>query len=92
MYPVIQAQSPQRTGGQIKSWKQLQEKELGNDEANDIDMDFVEALEYGMPPCGGIGMGIDRLVMFLTEQVSIREVLLFPHMRNNKQIKLKRAH
>ena len=61
---------------------QLRERELGNDEANEIDMDFVEALEYGMPPCGGVGMGIDRLVMFLTEQVSIREVLLFPHMRN----------
>ena len=61
---------------------QLKERELGNDEANEIDMDFVEALEYGMPPCGGVGMGIDRLVMFLTEQVSIREVLLFPHMRD----------
>ena len=61
---------------------QLRERELGNDEANEFDMDFVEALEYGMPPCGGVGMGIDRLVMFLTEQVSIREVLLFPHMRD----------
>ena len=61
---------------------QLKERELGNDEANEIDRDFVEALEYGMPPCGGVGMGIDRLVMFLTEQVSIREVLLFPHMRD----------
>ena len=61
---------------------QLKERELGNDEANEIDMDFVEALEYGMPPCGGVGMGIDRLVMFLTEQISIREVLLFPHMRD----------
>ena len=61
---------------------QLRERELGNDEANEIDIDFVEALEYGMPPCGGVGMGIDRLVMFLTEQVSIREVLLFPHMRD----------
>ena len=63
---------------------QLKEREAGNDEANEMDVDFVEALEYGMPPCGGVGMGIDRLVMFLTEQVSIREVLLFPHMRNNK--------
>jgi lysyl-tRNA synthetase class 2 len=61
---------------------QLKERELGNDEANEIDIDFVEALEYGMPPCGGVGMGIDRLVMLLTEQVSIREVLLFPHMRD----------
>ena len=62
--------------------EQLKERELGNDEANEIDRDFVESLEYGMPPCGGVGMGIDRLVMFLTEQVSIREVLLFPHMRD----------
>ena len=61
---------------------QLKERESGNDEANEMDVDFVEALEYGMPPCGGVGMGIDRLVMFLTEQVSIRKVLLFPHMKD----------
>ena len=61
---------------------QLAEREAGNDEANEIDQDFVEALEYGMPPCGGIGMGIDRLVMLFTEQSSIREVLLFPQMKN----------
>ena len=61
---------------------QIKEKELGNDEANEIDRDFVESLEYGMAPCGGVGMGIDRLVMFLTEQTSIREVLLFPHMKD----------
>ena len=62
--------------------EQLKERDAGNDEANEMDVDFVESLEYGMPPCGGVGMGIDRLVMFLTEQVSIREVLLFPHMRD----------
>ncbi len=61
---------------------QLAERNAGNDEANDMDTDFVEALEYGMPPCGGVGMGIDRLVMFLTEQTSIREVLLFPCMKD----------
>ena len=60
---------------------QLKERELGNDEANDIDMDFVEALEYGMPPAGGIGYGIDRLCMLFTEAESIRDVILFPTMK-----------
>ena len=60
---------------------QIKERELGNDEANDIDMDFIESLEYGMPPAGGIGYGIDRLIMLFTEQDSIRDVLLFPTMK-----------
>ena len=63
---------------------QLKERELGNEEANDIDYDFVEALEYGMPPAGGIGYGIDRLCMLMTGSPSIRDVLLFPHMKNKK--------
>ena len=62
--------------------EQLKEKDLGNEEANDIDMDFVEALEYGMPPAGGIGYGIDRLCMLFLEQESIRDVLLFPTMKD----------
>lgn len=61
--------------------EQLKEKDLGNEEANDIDMDFIEALEYGMPPAGGIGYGIDRLCMLFLEQDSIRDVLLFPTMK-----------
>ena len=64
--------------------EQLKEKSLGNDEAGDIDNDFLEALEYGMPPAGGIGYGIDRLVMLFTEQESIRDVLLFPTMKERK--------
>ena len=60
---------------------QLKEKELGNAEANEMDIDYVEALEYGMPPAGGLGVGIDRLIMLLTNSASIRDVLLFPHMK-----------
>ena len=60
---------------------QLKEKNKGNDEASEMDVDYVEALEYGLPPTGGLGMGVDRLVMLLTDADTIREVLLFPTMK-----------
>ncbi|MCF0112161.1 MAG: lysine--tRNA ligase [Erysipelotrichaceae bacterium] len=74
--------------------KQLELKALGDAEASEMDVDYVEALEYGLPPTGGIGLGVDRLVMLLTGSVTIREVLLFPSMKpegNSKNSKTEKV-
>ena len=71
---------------QLKRFEyQLELSKKGDDEAMFIDMDFVKSLEYGMPPTSGIGIGVDRLVMLMTNQTSIQEVLFFPQMKPLKE-------
>lgn len=64
--------------------EQVKEREAGDEEAQQMDLNYVEALEYGLPPTGGLGIGIDRVVMLATDSASIRDVIFFPHMRNKE--------
>ena len=63
---------------------QLKERERGDDEAHQMDQDYIRALSYGMPPAGGVGIGMDRVCMLLTDQHTIRDVILFPLLRPEK--------
>jgi lysyl-tRNA synthetase, class II len=66
--------------------EQARQKDMGDDEAQMVDENFVQSLEYGLPPTAGFGLGIDRLVMFLTDKYSIKEVLAFPFMKEEQKV------
>lgn len=65
-------------------WQQLKDRESGDEEAQQLDETFCTSLEFGLPPTGGWGLGIDRLTMFLTDSINIKEVILFPAMKEDQ--------
>ena len=76
---------PSYQGSDQRFKDQVQRRERGDEEAMVMDEDYIRALAYGMPPAAGIGLGIDRLVMLLANKQSIRDVIMFPHMRPEKR-------